>query len=261
MKWTRLFYLIIASSLIIGVVIMFAVDLAIGALVIVADFAALGIVYIFFFKNLMKSERLVETGKPAQAKIMAMKDTGTIINDRYLQIDFTLEVYPEDGEPYEVETRGLVHLMQIPSFQPGSIFPVVVNPADPRDVAIGSKEEGEAGSTATTTLGDERRRQIEDMIERNEKGNQEILDKGKEAKAVILKAWDLDINVNGKNPAMQFLLEVMPEGQPAFQAQATGVIAEASVPNYQPGKTITVKYDPEDLSRVALFHSGPEQDA
>jgi hypothetical protein len=38
-------------------------------------------------------------------------------------------------------------------------------------------------------------------------------------------------------------------------AEATGVIAEASVPRYQPGETITVKFDPKDLTRVALFHS------
>lgn len=34
-----------------------------------------------------------------------------------------------------------------------------------------------------------------------------------------------------------------------------GVITEASAPKYQAGKTIMVIYDPEDISRVSIFHS------
>ncbi len=255
-NFTRLFYAIGGMTLLIGVVVMFAVDLPTGALITAVDLAVLAFVYFFFLKSIMKSERLMETGVPARAKIMSMRDTGTVINDRYLQTDFVLEVYPEKGEPYEAKTRGLVHMMRIPSYQPGLMIPVMVNPSNPQDVAIGSKDEGMEGNTATTTSVDEQRRQIEEMLDRNEKQKQEIQAKGIEAEAVVLKAFDLDINVNGPNPAMHFLLEVKPEGQAAFQAQTTGVIDESAVQKYQPGKTITIKYDPDDLNRVALFHSG-----
>jgi len=54
---------------------------------------------------------------------------------------------------------------------------------------------------------------------------------------------------------MQFLLEVKPEGRDAFQAVTMGVIAEVSVPKFQAGKTVTVKYDPDDISQVAISHS------
>ncbi|MEW6553489.1 MAG: DUF3592 domain-containing protein [Actinomycetota bacterium] len=260
MKVTRMFYLMVAASLIIGVVVMFAVDLAMGALITVIDLAAMGFVYLFFFRTLMKNERLAETGVPARARVVAARYTGTVVNDVYKQYDFTLEILPEEGEPYEARTRGLVPIEDVHLFDPGRIISVMVNPDNPTDVAIGDGG-GELGNLATTTPLEEQRKQIEAMLERNEKKREEIHAKGLEAEAVILKAFELGINVNGPNPAMQFLLEVKPEGKEAFQAETMGVIDEAAVGKYQAGKTITVKYDPDDLTRVALFHSGGKGEA
>ncbi|MBC7230669.1 MAG: hypothetical protein H5T74_09810 [Actinobacteria bacterium] len=101
----------------------------------------------------------------------------------------------------------------------------------------------------------EKIRMAGEFLTEQDKRGQEIRATGKPAKAKILNAMSLGINVNGNNPAMTFLLEVQPEGEPPFRGQATGVIAEASVPKYQVGKEIFVKYDPGDKSRVALDHS------
>jgi hypothetical protein len=255
MKFSKVFYIVAATSLVAGVVVMFAYDLAVGAIVTVVDLAILGLLYHFIFKTLMKNERLMETGKPARARVVTARYTGAVINDIYKEYDFTLEVFPEGGEPYEAKTRGLVPIEETASFQPGMMIPVMVDPADPNDVAIGGNEESELGNLATTTPKEEQERQIVEMLERNEKLMDEILGKGVEAQAVILKAFELGINVSKAGPVMQFLLEVKPEGRDAFQASTMGVIKEASVPKYQAGKTITVKYDPDDISRVALFHS------
>jgi hypothetical protein len=258
MKFTRIFYIMVALSLVIGVIIMFVYDLAAGALITAIDLAVMGFVYLFFFKTLMKNERLVDTGVPARARVVTAKYTGTVVNDVYKQYDFTLEVFPDESEPYEAKARGLVPIEDVHDFDPGKMVPVMVNPANPAEVAIGGSEDSELGNLATTTPMEEQRKQIEAMLERNEKKREEIHAKGMEAEAVILKAFELGINVNGPNPAMQFLLEVRPEGKEAFQAETMGVIDEAAVGKYQTGKTITVKYDPDDLTRVALFHSGPK---
>ncbi|MDY6794166.1 MAG: hypothetical protein SWK76_02610 [Actinomycetota bacterium] len=82
----------------------------------------------------------------------------------------------------------------------------------PGDVAIGGSEGGKLGNLATTTSKEEQGRQIKEVLERNKKQLDEILEKGTEAQAVILKAFELGMNVNGANPAMQFLLEVSPRG-------------------------------------------------
>lgn len=253
MKATRIFYFVAATSLIAGVVVMFAYDLTLGAIVTVIDLAVLGFIYLFFFKTLMKSERLMEIGVPARARVITARYTGTVVNDVYKQYDFTLEVFPEEGEPYEARTRGLVPIEETASFNPGAMIPVMVDPANPNEVAIGGNEGGELGNLASTTPKEEQERQIVEMLERNQKQKDDILDKGMEAQAIILKALKLDINVSGSSPVIQFLLEVKPEGRNAFQATTMGVIEEASVPEYQAGRTITVKYDPDDVSRVALL--------
>ncbi|MBN2027969.1 MAG: hypothetical protein JW854_14565 [Actinobacteria bacterium] len=252
---TRIFYFVAATSLIAGIVVMFAYDLGTGALITVIDLAILGFIYFFFFKSMMKSERLMETGKPARARIVTARYTGTVVNDIYKQYDFTLEVFPDEGEPYEAKTRGLVPIEETASFQPGTMIPVMVDPANPSEVAIGGNEDGELGNLATTTPKDEQERQIAEMLKNNEKLMDEILAEGMEAQAVILKAFELGINITDTGPVMQFLLEVKPEGGNAFQAVTMGVIAEVSVPKFQAGKTVKVKYDPDDISRVALFHS------
>ena len=40
-----------------------------------------------------------------------------------------------------------------------------------------------------------------------------------------------------------------------FQSEATAIVSAASIPKYQPGHTIFVKYDPADTTRVAIEHS------
>ncbi len=260
MNFTKVFYLICGISLVVGVIVMFAVDLPSGAFVIAIDLAVLALIYFFFFKSMIKNERLVETGVPARARVVTARYTGTVVNDVYKQYDFTLEVFPEGGEPYEAKTRALVPIEDTHSFDPGRMVSVMVNPADPSEVSIGGNEDSELGNLATTTSKEEQKRQIEAMLERNEKRKDEIHAVGEEAEAVVLKSFELGINVNGPNPAMQFLLEVKPEGEEAFQAQTTGVIDESAVGKYLPGETITVKYDPEDLTRVALLHSGGKQE-
>lgn len=97
--------------------------------------------------------------------------------------------------------------------------------------------------------------QLEEFLKKNDEENEEIRRTGTPAPAVIVQATPLNVFVNGSNPAMTFILDVQPEGKPNFSAQVTGVIGEASVSKYQPGRIVYVKYDPADQSRVSLDHS------
>jgi len=148
MKITRLFYAISAMSILIGFIIMFAVDLALGALVIAVELVSLGIAYVIFLKAMIKKERLDEVGKSARARIVSVRNTGITVNDDYRQVDFVLEVFPEGGEPYEAKTRGLVLYERIPSLEPGTFIPVLVDPADPMEVAVADLDEVTSGEAA-----------------------------------------------------------------------------------------------------------------
>ena len=87
----------------------------------------------------------------------------------------------------------------------------------------------------------------------------EILSYGITAQAVVLECkpyQNMELKVKGNNPAITLKLEVKPEGRPSFKATVDGIIIlESSIPKYQPGKTIYVKYDPGDLKKVAVYHS------
>ena len=116
-------------------------------------------------------------------------------------------------------------------------------------------EQMQAVTAALANQDPEKMRMVSEFLTREDQKTAEIRAIGKPAKAKIITAMPLGINVNGNNPAMTFVLEVHPEGEAAFQAQTTGVIGEASVPKYQPGMEVYVKYDPADKSRVSLDHS------
>ncbi len=130
-------------------------------------------------------------------------------------------------------------------------------------VGAGEREAGAGAGEASLTAGfglmstgaaeAEKMRMAGEFLAKEDQRSEEIRATGKPARAKILNAMSLGIN--GNNPAMTFLLEVYPEGEAAFQAQTTGVIAEASVPKYQAGMVIYENYDPIDKAKVALDHS------
>lgn len=241
------------------------------ALVILLFGLAFFAVFFFAFKLTLgpyaKQKRLLRSGRQAVGTILAVEDTGVTVNEIYPLIKVRLEVRPPEGEPYRAETKMLVSRLQVPQVQPGLEVPVMYDPKDPSSVTVGTGgggagvEAGAASPTAgfglmsTDPSEAEKARMAGEFLAEEDRRSQEIRAMGKPARAKILNAMSLGVNVNGNNPAMTFLLEVQPEGEPPFQGQATGVIAEASVPKYQAGRDIFVKYDPDDKSRVALDHS------
>jgi hypothetical protein len=234
-----------------------------------------GIFYFAFrwaFRSVNLAQDLAERGEAAEATIIEVRETGVTVNEIYPMIGVTLEVRRAGRPPYQVKTRWLIDRFQIPQFQPGAVIPVMVDPDDPDNVAFGvpapsgaaggKKKAGwgvTPGGAAPSGLGasqpTQQEQQAEQMLRKNDEMAEAILASGTSADATVVSATPLNIFVNGNNPAMKFVVEVHPEAGPKFQAETMGVIAEASVPKYQPGENIRVKYDPGDLTRVAIEHS------
>lgn len=75
-------------------------------------------------------------GKPAEAEILRVWDTGITVNDDPV-IGMEVEVRPDEGEPYAATiARTLVSRIAIPSFQPGAVIPVRFDPLHPERVAF-----------------------------------------------------------------------------------------------------------------------------
>ncbi|MEW6553953.1 MAG: hypothetical protein AB1384_06675 [Actinomycetota bacterium] len=276
-----------------GLIVVFIVDPIIGVICVVVFVPLFYFSLRAAFGSMILQEELRETGVQAEATILEVRETGVTVNQNYPLAKLTLQVRPPQGEPFTVTMRQLINRFDIPNIQPGAVVSVLYDPKNHKKIALGSKgemagtpsqagtpgqayppsagvldaqtlsllqqhlppEQMQAVTAALANQDPEKTRMVSDFLTREDQKNAEIRATGKPARAKIITAAPLGINANGNNPAMTFVLEVYPEGEQAFQAQTTGVIAEVSVPKYQPGAEIYVKYDPADRSRVSLDHS------
>lgn len=79
----------------------------------------------------------------------------------------------------------------------------------------------------------------------------QILGIGTPATATIERLIDTGTTIND-DPVVEFVLRVVPSEGPAFEAHSKALVSRLDVPSLQPGRVVPVKYDPADISRVAL---------
>jgi hypothetical protein len=213
-----------------------------------------GMFYLFyrlFFKPLINASRLQKTGLPGTARILEVKDTGVTINNNP-QVKLILEVKNNFGQKYNTECRVLVSRINPGAYIPGMEIPVKIDPKNEMNVVMdfsaGTQTAGSLSAQPNPEL-------MKAELEQVQKDNEAILVSGKPARAIIKKLTPLGVNVNGNNPYVELELEVLPDHYPSFPGKARGVIAEASLPKYQPGCTVFVKYDLYDNGKVVVEHS------
>jgi hypothetical protein len=220
-----------------------------GGLMAIVFVAIFGSVFMAILRPLFRANAILKTGEPATALIKGVRDTGVTINNAP-QVELALEVRSKFKPPYEAKVKTLVSRINPNLFQPGMTVAIKVDPKDPQAVAI-DPEGGLAQAGAALMNQETALRETTEF----EAVNKRLAAGGQSAFAKILQATPLGFQVNGNNPAMELLVEVEPTGKSKFLSRAKGVIAEASIPKYQPGKSIYVKYDPADTTIVAIEKS------
>ena len=113
--------------------------LGVASFVLTFVFMLLGMFFLFgasLFSG-ARNRALLSTGALASARIMAVDQTGTTVNDNPV-VRFTLEVYPPDGEAFEAETEKLVSMFEIMQYQVGNTVAVRY---DPNTKAVAITEE------------------------------------------------------------------------------------------------------------------------
>jgi hypothetical protein len=80
-------------------------------------------------------ERLREKGRSARAEILELEDTGMTVNDDPV-LQVSLRVHDGALPPYQVRIKQLVSRLAAPQLTPGSTADVLVDPANPRIVAL-----------------------------------------------------------------------------------------------------------------------------
>jgi hypothetical protein len=90
---------------------------------------------------------------------------------------------------------------------------------------------------------------------KNMSGNSAVLKSGVSAPAVIISVEDTGVTMN-YSPQVRLTLQVTPAGQPPFQAIATTFVGRVQIGMIIPGASVTVRYDPNDISKVAIESIG-----
>lgn len=78
---------------------------------------------------------ILQNGIAAKAKIVGVQQTGVMVNYQP-QVAFQLEVTPPGGVAYQVQTKAVIPMVNIPQFQPGTEVPVKIHPTDPTRVVL-----------------------------------------------------------------------------------------------------------------------------
>jgi hypothetical protein len=84
---------------------------------------------------------------------------------------------------------------------------------------------------------------------------QALLRSGESAVAEILSISDTGVTVNG-NPRVALRLFVQPQSRTGFEANTKLLVSRLSLAAFQPGSKIQVRFDPNDLQKVAVESTG-----
>jgi hypothetical protein len=252
-------------GLIVGLGAIIATIGSSGSYISIGMLLIFGAVFFVIYKLLIApsllSARLQKTGIDGKALIKEVRDTGVTINNNP-QVKLIVEIKNYLGQTYTATLRTLVSRINPFAYQPGMIIPVKIDPKNDNNVVIDTtgrqvsvnETDNFTASTppaydATATAA------LQKELEAMQRSNDVVLLTGTSAKAIIKKYTWLGVNVNGNNPYVELVMEVLPSAIPAFEATVKGVVAEQSVHKYQPGQEVFVKYDPLDLTKVAVDHS------
>lgn len=220
-----------------------------------------------YLKN-KKREKLLETGSRANGKIVEMWDTGVTINNQP-QIGMVIEVTPQAGPPFKSEISLVVSRLQTAYYQVGVNCIVKYDPNDKKTVAIESLGSSlgnqDSSSISNNFLNSDFQEnpyfpgkspeQIEEYLKIMDTEVKRILQIGIECKAIIKNNEFTNVYVNGDNTVNSFVVEVLPDNQPAYEAKCIGIISAPSILKFQPGKQVWIKYDPADKYKITLSHS------
>jgi hypothetical protein len=243
----------------LSTVLPIAITVCVSGVMIVVFGAIFIPIIVRMVRNSQVTGQVMKTGVDATATILSTWDTGMRINDDP-QVGMKLQVQPPNGAPFQADMTKTVSIVQLAQFQPGAQLNVRYDPAKPGHVAIVSIAGGmmgRAGAGNPMAGSVINQQQTEQMLYQHQAMNEQIIRTGLQSAAKILQYLPMNITVNGNNPVVNLMLEVQPVSRPPFTALAQGtVVSEISIPKFQPGQMITVRYDPNDLTKVAVEHSG-----
>lgn len=82
-----------------------------------------------------KQAKVLENGVEATASVVQVAETGKLVNYKP-EVRIVLDVKPDQGKPFQAETRMVLSSVDAVKYQPGKSVQVRYDPAHPSTVAI-----------------------------------------------------------------------------------------------------------------------------
>jgi hypothetical protein len=238
----------------IGLVAAFSTEPMVGVFMVPFLFFMFFMVYRSFIKPALSYNRLLKTGIRGTGTILSVTETGTLINRQPLcRIELEVQI---PGQPvFNAVTKRVISYFQVSQFQPGTQLHVMVDPADNQKVEIMNATDAKGENNPLSNASPQQMEELKQKLTEMQKEHESIKAIGIYSKAIVTKFTNMGVNVNGNNPLASIEIQVMPDNEPAFAATVKGAIKNSSIPLYQPGEEIFVKFDPNNKTRVTIEHS------
>ncbi len=206
----------------------------------------IAIVSIKWMRSMGSTE--VKNGVTAPAQILKTWDTGMSVNDNPV-VGMLVNVQPANEPAFQMEMKQLVSRIQIGMFIPGAQVEVMYDPANHKKIKIHEVGAGYSSGQDLQALALQQALLAKDQV------LAAVRAMGESAEATILNVTDMGVQVGDAAKMKKFNLEVRPSGRPSFHAETQAAVSSASDGKYTAGRTVAVKFNPNDLTQVALDHA------
>lgn len=192
---------------------------------------------------------LLQSGQPAAARVLAVRDTGVTINKFNAVLELTLEVHPTDRPVYTAKTRTLLGRTQWGVIQPGMVLQVRIDRQNPQRIAIDSI----GGQASPYQIAGVRRAQ-------------DIVEQGLRAEAVVLAVLDTGAQAGqlspnyslspdqADDPVVVVQLQVYPAQGVPFEATTALRVPDGKAHVLVAGQRVPVAYLPDDPASTTTLH-------
>ncbi len=232
-----------------------------------------------FIMNMTKP-KTIENGLPAIATVISCRQGNTKISmgvTEVYQLVIEVTIKTPQGETWTATMKEMIPLTQIAVFQPGVSFSALYDPNDKSKVVIDQN----AGNSQAPTLNNSvdiagygtvnsqmanaaKQTAPQDITLRIVAQSQlmnELSTNGVSTMATIISNELVFPDYMTGADVYELKIMVSATNRPQFQADVTFLIGKASLHKIEPGKTIFVKYDFNDATRVCITGLDTENSA
>jgi hypothetical protein len=165
-------------------------------------------------------------------------------------MEYEIEITPENGLPFRVKTNeeflggSYTILMGEMISEHGRRVWAVYDPKEPSRAYFSHYDENHHEGTLNYRRG---------IFNKLTEGNEELKRTGVQAEAIITGVDDLNLPYPlKKGRAMHLYFDVMPRDGTVFRAEGNVLIGDVALEKYSVGKTVYVRFDPNQPERAVL---------